>query len=181
MSHAANDRQAPANRRERRAAEKKAAVSAKRAKYLRRTTNRYARTFYEVRRQSGFLHWGFSVPLPLDVSRDDLHDMTICVPMQWSVLAIAYFRNPDGGKEYLDSVEIRTDQAFTAVGQGIVPFLEAAMEAAEARGNPNHLVDRVTIMKPWAKGSPGMAPILYRHQHDLDLTDQAIEDIINAE
>lgn len=146
------------------------------SKQKRRELALYGRSYYEVRRASGFETWGFLAPLPFYISRSGLHDELIRHPFRWQVLAIVYFRD-DAGEEYREWCEITTGQGLVSQGPGLVPFMERALTLARDSGNHNHEYDKAIVLRPMSSQRPSMVPVLERLQSELGLEDWEISAI----
>lgn len=159
-------------------------------------SQRWVNLVYFHRRASyGIEHdrHGFLAPVPPD-KQNAVLGMAERSPQLWEVLCIVYCRAQDGS-QYREMADSRTHQRIAAwqartdeQGQAIrdedgrpefedqlLPIIQQALEAAEAGCNPNHIIDRAVIMRPWSPNWPSMLPVLRRLQHDLSLTDEEIE------
>lgn len=143
-------------------------------KPARRLARIYGRHFYQVRRTSGVKNQGFLAFVPPDFDQDALYNAVIATPMRWRLLAIAYYRRPDGSL-YRGWCETTTDQAFTAQGQALVPLLESTLDGAKhAAEDEGTLYDCAVVLRAFMKGCPCMKPVLRLHRDCLDLREQEI-------
>lgn len=136
---------------------------------------------------------GFLGPVPID-KRMAVLRMANQAPQHWEILCIVYCRAQDGS-EYREFADARTSQRIAAwrerrddagkvlrdedgeilMEDQLLPIIRPTLEAAEAGCNPNHIIDRAVIMRPWSPNWPSMLPVLRRLQHDLGLTAEEIE------
>ncbi|MFG6159678.1 hypothetical protein ACGTNG_12800 [Halomonas sp. 1390] len=136
---------------------------------------------------------GFLAPVPAD-KQNAVLGMAERSPQLWEVLCIVYCRARDGS-QYRELADSRAHQRIAAwrartddQGQVIrdedgrpefedqlLPIIQQTLETAEASCNPNHIFDRAVIMRPWSPNWPSMLPVLRRLRHELDLTDEEIE------
>ncbi|MBW5800638.1 hypothetical protein [Halomonas elongata] len=138
--------------------------------------------------------YGFLAPVHPS-KRPTVLRMAHLAPQHWEITCIVYCRAQDGS-EYRETAAVRTSQKFAAwlerrdesgkivrddSGQPVFddqlsPIIRDTMEAAEAGCNPNHIVDRGVILRPWSRNWPSVIPVLKRLRDELDLTDSEIEE-----
>ncbi|MDX5979626.1 hypothetical protein [Vreelandella alkaliphila] len=133
----------------------------------------YGRSFYQVRKESGFSEWGFLANLPRNISSDSLHDAVIETPFQWQVLAIAYFSGSNGSL-MRGWCEVTSQQAFKARGHALVAVMGEALQAAKNQGDQQDLYESALIIRPFTRQRVKIEPILQRYQDTLSLTDEEV-------
>ncbi|WP_043530410.1 hypothetical protein [Litchfieldella xinjiangensis] len=120
--------------------------------------------------------------------------MANLAPQHWEVLCIVYCRAQDGS-EYREFASGRTNQRIAAwrhrrddsgklmldeeggplMEDQLLSIIRETLEAAESGCNPNHIIDRAVIMRPWSANWPSMLPVLRRLRTELDLTNDDLE------
>lgn len=135
--------------------------------------NRRIQTLYWWRRQHVGEGWGVTVPTPHNIV-DEIHNLALATPQQWEVVAIVYWRNKDG-MEFHDFASQVTTQQFRAEGKGIVPFLEATLDAAKADMRKEYIYDQATIMRPYRKTNRHIGHVLRMLKDQLSLTEEDLE------
>lgn len=138
----------------------------------------YGRSFYQVRKESGFSEWGFLSKLPLGIDPEYLHDAVIEAPLRWQVLSIAYFR--DGEALSRGWCEVITRDAFQARGQALVSVMEEALLSAKGLGSHEQWYDSALIIKPYARHVTYMEPLLKKYLTALGLTDFEVKQYLHG-
>ncbi|MGP9633709.1 hypothetical protein ACT3R7_11650 [Halomonas sp. AOP43-A1-21] len=139
----------------------------------RRALRLYGRSFYQVRKESGFREWGFMANLPREIGPHVLYDAVIATPLRWQILGIAYF---DDGSGTLERAwcEVTTQEPLVAQGDQLVPCFEEALNGAKECGDSGFLYESALIVRPFKSQHAGVEPVLSRYKKRLGLSHEEV-------